>query len=55
MSETCKITSAREKVSEDVVDSVSYHAGMEEGRKTKEDVGETFKTQHLSHLSSGVT
>lgn len=49
MSEMCKITSAREKVSEDVVGNVSCHAGMEEGRKPKEDVGKSFKTQHLSH------
>lgn len=29
--------------------SVFSHAGMEEGRKPKEDVGDSFKTQHLSH------
>lgn len=49
MREMCKIMSAMEKVSEDVVGSVSSSDGMEKGRKPKEDVGESFKTQHLSH------
>lgn len=49
MGEICEIMSAVEKVSEDVLGSVSSNGGMEEGTKTKEVVGGSFKTQHLPH------
>lgn len=46
MSEMCKTMSAMKKASEDMVGSVFDHAGMEEGRKPKEDVGEIFKKRY---------
>lgn len=49
MSEMRKVMTGMEKVNEDVVFSVSSNVGMEEGRKPKEAVGESFKTQGLSH------
>lgn len=42
MGEVCKIMSAMEKVSEDMVGSVSSNAGLEEGRKPKKGVRRGF-------------